>query len=96
MHYSTFQAALAELRSTGCASRSYDANVNDSDAAGNLENPAIENFVAGRGREVTVIVQKMLVLFGIDGCDRHFKRSGHIVFYQGLKLPEGSGYTFSV
>jgi hypothetical protein len=71
------------------------ANVNKDFITRDLENAAFEDFVAGRGRKVAVVVQKMLIFFGIDGSDRCFKRSGHIILYQGLKLPEVSRCTFS-
>jgi hypothetical protein len=75
--------SVEKLRDRGYAV-GFIANVDKNFVSGDLENPAFEDFVAGRGREVAVIVQKMLVLFRIYGRDRCFKRSGHIVLYQGL------------
>ena len=85
----TAAVRIRELRERRDAVR-FVADVDKDVAAGNLQNPAFQNFVAGRRRKVAVIFEKMLIFFRIHCRGRRFRLfrcSGRLVFCHCVSSP---------
>ena len=70
------------------------ADIDEDVAAGDLQDPAFENLVAGGRRKVAVILEEMLILFRIHRRDRRFRLfhcSGRLVVCHWLspRIPLG-------
>src|SRR4051794_22590900 len=55
--------------------------------AGNLKYPAYYDFVAGRRRQMAVVLEKMLIFFRIHAAHRCVDGAGRDVFCQSRLLP---------
>ena len=79
-------ARIGELRERSDAIRLV-ADIDEDVAAGNLQDPAFENLVAGRRRKMAVILEEMLIFFRIHRRDRRFQWSGRLVVCHCVSSP---------